>query len=64
MFNAKIDFNSSYAMDIELLFKFLKDTQPETMDQLEKIYEEKTRDIIINHLLPDGKSYGESFTDS
>lgn len=47
---AKSDFNSHYAMDIELLFKFLYDTQPETMDKLEKIYKDKTKDTIINYL--------------
>ncbi len=48
--SSKTDFNSHYAMDIELLFQFLYDTQAETMEKLEKIYKEGTRDTIINHL--------------
>ena len=48
--NAKSDFNSHYAMDIELLFKFFYDTQPETMEKLEKIYKDKTKDTIVNYL--------------
>jgi type I restriction enzyme R subunit len=48
--DAKSDFNNHYAMDIELLFKFLYDTQYETMDKLEKIYKDKTKDTIINYL--------------
>lgn len=48
--NSKTDFNSHYAMDIELLFQFLYDTQAETMAKLEKIYKDSKRDTIINHL--------------
>ena len=48
--DAKSDFNSHYAMDIELLFKFFYDTQPETMEKLEKIYKDKTKDTIVNYL--------------
>lgn len=48
--NSKTDFNSHYAMDIELLFKFLNDTQKETMDKLQKIYKENLKDTILNHL--------------
>ena len=36
--DAKTCFNSHYAMDIELLFQFLNDTQADTMEKLEKIY--------------------------
>lgn len=48
--NAKTDFNSHYAMDIKLLFKFLNDTQLETMEKLRKIYKENAEDTIINYL--------------
>ena len=48
--DAKSDFNSHYAFDIELLFKFLYDTQAQTMEKLEKIYKDKTKDTIINYL--------------
>ena len=34
--DAKTCFNSHYAMDIELLFQFLNDTQADTMEKLEK----------------------------
>jgi hypothetical protein len=44
------DFNKHYAMDIELLFKFFYDTQSETMEKLEKIYKDKTKENIIKHL--------------
>lgn len=48
--NAKTDFNSHYAMDIELLFDFFNDTQSEVMEKLQKIYKDKTKETIINHL--------------
>ena len=48
--NSKTDFNSHYAMDFEILFKFLNDTQKETMDKLEKIYKSNLKETIISHL--------------
>lgn len=48
--DAKTCFNSHYAMDIELLFQFLNDTQADTMEKLEKIYKDKTKETIINYL--------------
>lgn len=48
--DAKTCFNSHYAMDIELLFQFLNDTQADTMEKLEKIYKDRTKDTIINYL--------------
>ena len=50
MRDAKTCFNSHYAMDIELLFQFLNDTQADTMEKLEKIYKDKTKETIINYL--------------
>ena len=48
--DAKTCFNSHYAMDVELLFQFLNDTQADTMEKLEKIYKDKTKETIINYL--------------
>ena len=31
-------YNKAYAMDTELLLKFLNDTQPEKMERLKRIY--------------------------
>lgn len=38
------------AMDPDLLFEFLCSTQPETMEYLDKIYNGKTRETIINSI--------------
>lgn len=35
-------YNPAYAMDTEMLFTFLENTQPKTMDKLRGIYGEKT----------------------
>ena len=48
--DSKKNFNSNYAMDLDLLFEFLNDTQKETMDKLEKIYKNNLKTTIINHL--------------
>ena len=48
--DAKTCFNSHYAMDIELLFQFLNDTQADTMEKLEKIYKDKTKAVSYTHL--------------
>ncbi len=39
-----------YAMDVEMLFKFLYDTQEEMMQKLEGLYKEQTRERILTHL--------------
>jgi len=44
------DFERYFAMDKELLFKFLNDTQPEAMDSLKKIYKSDTEDVIVNYI--------------
>lgn len=41
------DYDRAFAMDRELFFRFLKDTQPDEMAALRKQYQEKTEDIII-----------------
>ena len=42
------DFDKNYALDRELLFKFLKDTQADTLAELEKIFDDDLEETIIN----------------
>ena len=44
------NFDRYYAIDREMLFKFLEDTQPEAMATLRKIYKDKTEDTIVNFI--------------
>ena len=44
------DFDRRFAIDRELLFKFLNDTQPEAMDSLRKIYKTDFEDTLVNFL--------------
>ena len=44
------DFNPYYAMDIDCLFDFLYKTQPDRMEQLEKIYKTDLRDTLVNFI--------------
>ncbi len=44
------DYDRYYAIDRELLFKFLEDTQPEAMATLRKIYKDRTEETVINYL--------------
>lgn len=39
-----------FAVDREMLFKFLNDTQPDTMDVLRKIYKSELEDTLVNYL--------------
>lgn len=43
-------FDRYFAIDRELLFGFLNDTQPKTMEQLSKIYKDKLEDTIISYI--------------
>ena len=43
-------FDRYYAMDREMLFKFLNDTQPETMDYLRKIYKGDLEETIVSFI--------------
>ena len=43
-------FDRLFAIDREMLFKFLNDTQPDTMDALRKIYKEAVEDTIVNYI--------------
>ncbi len=42
------DFDRYYAMDKELLFEFLKMSQPDVMDELYKIFKQDTEETIVN----------------
>ena len=44
------DFDRLYAMDKELLFKFLNDTQPDEMDALRKIYKADLEATLVNYI--------------
>ena len=43
-------FDKSFAIDRELLFKFLNNTQPSTMDALKKIFKDKLEETIVNFI--------------
>lgn len=43
-------FDKNFAIDRELLFKFLNDTQPSTMDALKKIFKDKLEETIVNFI--------------
>ncbi len=38
-----------FAIDREMLFKFLNDTQPETMEALAKIYKDDLEETIVSY---------------
>lgn len=44
------NFDRSFAMDREMLFQFLNDTQPDTMDYLRKIYKDDLEDTIVSFI--------------
>lgn len=44
------DFDRLYAMDREMLFKFLNDTQPNEMEALKKIYKQDLEETLINYI--------------
>ena len=44
------DFDRLFAIDREMLFNFLWDTQSDTMDSLRKIYKDGLEDTIVNYL--------------
>ena len=43
-------YHPGLAMDTEILFAFLEDTQADTMEKLRKIYKERTEDTILNYI--------------
>lgn len=44
------NFDRLFAVDREMLFKFLNDTQPDTMDYLRKIYKADLEDTIVSFI--------------
>ena len=44
------NYDRLFAMDREMLFKFLNDTQPEAMDALHKIYKDDLEETIVNYI--------------
>lgn len=44
------DIDKNYALDKELLFKFLEDTQPDAIERLKKIFKDKYEETIINSI--------------
>ena len=51
------NYDRLHAMDEELLFKFLYDTQPNRMAALEKIYKANLKKTIVNFISIHGKVY-------
>lgn len=43
-------FSAGYGMDVEMLFAFLEETQKDTLVRLEKLYKDKARTTILNHI--------------
>jgi type I restriction enzyme R subunit len=48
--SARTDFNAGLAMDTELLFSFLRNTQGAVLEKLEKNYKDKTKTTILNFI--------------
>ena len=44
------NFDRRFAVDREMLFKFLNDTQPDTMEYLRKIYKDDLEDTIVSFI--------------
>ena len=44
------DFDRRFALDREMLFGFLNDTQPETMEKLRKIHKDRLEDTIVSFI--------------
>ncbi|MCD8308251.1 MAG: DEAD/DEAH box helicase family protein [Clostridia bacterium] len=42
------NYDKKFALDREMLFKFLNDTQPDTMAKLKNVFKDKTEETIIN----------------
>ena len=44
------DFDRAFAVDREMLFGFLNDTQPDTMEKLRKLHKERTEETIVSFI--------------
>lgn len=45
-----VKFDRNFAIDREVLFKFLDDTQPDAMANIRKVYKDATEDTIVNFI--------------
>lgn len=50
---AKTDYNAAYAMDVDILLKFLRETQPKSMDRLERVYDGRYEEIVVGTINDD-----------
>lgn len=57
------DFDRTYAMDTDLLFEFLYNTQKDVMQDLEKIYKSELRETLVNHINSEITKKGSSLID-
>ena len=57
------DFDRTYAMDTDLLFEFLYNTQKDVMLDLEKIYKSELRETLVNHINSEITKKGSSLID-
>lgn len=57
------NYDRVFALDRELLFKFLHDTQPEAMDSLRKIYKDELETTLINFINNEMAQKGGSLLD-
>lgn len=44
------NYDPAFAIDRDLLFKFLHETQPDKMASLEKIYKDNLRETLVNYI--------------
>ena len=44
------EYDRLHAMDREMLFKFLNDTQPDEMEALRKVYKQKLEETLISYI--------------
>ncbi len=44
------DFDNRFALDREMLFDFLNDTQPETMDALHKVHKDRLEETLVSFI--------------
>ena len=44
------EYDRLHAMDREMLFKFLNDTQPDEMEALRKVYKQDLEETLVNYI--------------
>lgn len=57
------DFNRAYAMDIDLLFEFLNNSQKELMEELKGIYKNDLKETLVNFINGEITKKGSSLID-